>query len=282
MDYFYDLINFGSNISERGIELYSYEGVSLASIVISSLGTSILIFFVVSGLLWLLYLLIQKKDIHLRLNLIIVSILFIILAFIGIFINVEYILPHRLFALAVSIAFAYIVTKEIFKIVAESKHKTHHWTKIILGCLIVGIFIFSSTASLIHGSSYLSEKKAYMKTFITDQEIFSEEFLNKNLLNVNKNITLYESNSYYGFIHPAGYDSRLIIQPLSLPLSENDTRIEMYNVSVNSFILFNKYDIWNGFKSGIKYKKLDSKTQSNELRKCNKVYDNYVINIYLC
>jgi len=154
----------------------------------------------------------------------------------------------------------------------------------ILCIFVIFLYVFFSVASTISGfeTSLFLGDQPFRKLYMTPHELSSEDWLEAHV--GCGNFTFYKSGSFYDFVSPAAKIPSKI--PYTrIPIVGNS--VDMYNLTSSSYILFSKFDIYDGFLLRYQIGRMGTgeiiKLDRNSyilLSTKNKYYENGIVSIF--
>ncbi len=164
--------------------------IPLDSAFINTLGASILMFLSITGF----YLFLRKTSFFKNAIMTVTLCLLMLLAM-GVFINLLYVLPQRIYVFAEEIGFVFLAGFAVYYLIYNIRY-----AKQIVGLIFIISLAFFSNASGIAGfeTSTLKGDIPYYKLFVEPQEISSLNWSNSHL---NDNSTVYQSLSFNYYVY---------------------------------------------------------------------------------
>lgn len=295
--YYSNLLSTFSNIIEAYINAFSadalregssiaqatrYDNLPLSTLFLNTLGSNIILMLSAYG-----FFLFAKKRTMFCNTINILLIIFSILIVLGIFIDLHYLLPNRLYAFMQLFGLLFLSSETIFLI--QKKARGYN-IFIILYILILLLVPFFSTSSTIAGfeTSLFTGNQPYVKLFETPQEIYSQKWVESR---VPENYILYPSGSIYpSSLYSLAAKEKVHQVKDKIPIS-NDGEINLSKISTKSIIFFSDYDISIGYPyastnsssmgSGIIIKTSENVSDTMELYpNLQKIYTNCRLSIY--
>ena len=175
-------------------------------------------------------------------------------AFIGLFFNFAYIIPHRIFFYLEALAFIFFAAGAARSLKLDTYRRNVSFPRNLALTLLVVLVFFFSASSTVAGfeTSLFSNDQPHTKLYETGYERHSAIWMDEHLEN-QEGIYIYKAWSFsphsIHLLSGQEENSNLIFE--NIPLTTIDYDINMELLENDSFILFSEYDISIGFQSGL-------------------------------
>jgi hypothetical protein len=258
----------------------SFDALPLDTIFLNTLGLSMFSFFAMLGAMVFI-----KDQSFIKRYFLLLSVIFFGAIGIGMASKAEFLMPQRLFTFAQQFGLIFLAASGVLFIMNNLRGSN---IAIKIGKLIltlgIAFFVFFSSTSTISGfeSSLFIQDQPYLKLYDTPQETCAENWA---ISFIQEDTVIYKSLSYYSYIHPFANIPQPLKNSEKMPMNI-DGSINTSAFSLNSFIMFSRFDLDPGFVTTLASGKF-GQTNYQKFDNCNNVlfaysdvlYDNDIVSI---